>query len=246
VVPDWSATPLGISLVVGAALTTRAVMTERRELVDDDWDAVRIAVPSFNETWNTIVSDSRYDPTLAYVSIHDFAEFVVGHVVRQRPEEFRELGDTLEAEFTKAAIHDDESYEGLLRIGVLEGLINAADDVGMPLTWLVPLLRGPRVRDQWHEVRRGRRSSDQICQLDLRLVSGRLRPGDLLRHRISKDFWDDYTIAAVRQRSTEITSEFEIDVESENQEHLEMWDYYLLDDDLIFWQIAINPQRELE
>lgn len=119
-------------------------------LSDTDWDAIRAAVPSFAKTWLAITQDSSYDGTLPFVSIHELAKHIVERVIREQPEEVERLSDALEYEFTIAALHDREGYAALLRIGLLEGLIEAADAVGMPLPRLVPLLRGPRTREHWH------------------------------------------------------------------------------------------------
>lgn len=119
-------------------------------VTDADWAPIREAVPSFAATWRKTTEDSSYDDTLPFVSIHELAEHVVKQVIREHPEEVERLADTLEYEFTIAALHDRERYAGLLEVGLLEGLIQAADSVGMPLTRLVPLLRGPRTRAHWY------------------------------------------------------------------------------------------------
>lgn len=123
--------------------------SEEESLRDEDWAAVRAAVPSFAETWLTITQDESYDGTLPFVTIHEFATHIVEKVIRERPEEVQALAEMLEYEFTIAALHDREQYAGLLRVGLLEGLIEAADKIGMPLTKLVPLLSGPRTRGHW-------------------------------------------------------------------------------------------------
>ena len=118
---------------------------------DDDWAVVRDAVPSFAAAWAAFVADGSYDPSLPYCNVHEFTRHVVENVVRQRPEELAALADVLEVELTKAMLRDDEDYAGFLTVGVLEGLIEAADECGMPLTRLVPLLRGARTRRHWEE-----------------------------------------------------------------------------------------------
>jgi hypothetical protein len=125
-------------------------MTER-ELTDDDWAELRDAVPSFRERWAEIVGRSSYEPDLPYITIHDFAEFIALKALRDHPDEVEELADTLEAMYTRAAITDDESLEGLLTVGLLEGLIEAADEHGLPLTHLKPILRHERTRKHWDE-----------------------------------------------------------------------------------------------
>src|SRR3954471_2329989 len=119
-------------------------------LSDVDWAAIRAAVPSFAETWAAITHDSSYDGTLPFVSIHELAKHIVEEVIRQRPDEVDQLAAVIEYEFTMAALDDRERYAGLLEVGLLEGLIDAADSLGMPLRQLLPLLRGPRTREHWH------------------------------------------------------------------------------------------------
>ena len=80
--------------------------------------------------------------------------------------------------------------------------------------------------------------NDQIYQLDVRLVSGRMAAGDLLRHHISKNSWSTWPIAAVRQRSPDIADEFEVDVEDELREEFDIWELYLPPFNDPFWQIA--------
>jgi len=123
--------------------------SDDEELTDADWAAIREAVPSFAAAWRRIAEDSSYDDTLPFVSIHELVKHVVERVIREHPEEVERLADTLEYEFTTPALHDRERYAGLLEVGLLEGLIQAADSVGMPLTRLLPLLRGPRTREHW-------------------------------------------------------------------------------------------------
>src|SRR4051812_8157858 len=114
-------------------MTMEREESDEETLSDADWAAIRAAVPSFAETWLAITQDSSYDGTLPYVSIHELAEHIVAKVIREHPEEVERLADTLEYEFTIAALHDRDDYAGLLRVGLLEGLIEAADSVGMPL-----------------------------------------------------------------------------------------------------------------
>lgn len=131
-------------------MTMEPAEPDEKTLSDADWAAIRAAVPSFADTWRYITTDSDYDGTLPFVAIHELAKHIVESVIRERPEKVERLADSLEYEFTVAALHDLESYAGLLRVGLLEGLIEAADAVGMPLTRLVPLLRGPRTREHWY------------------------------------------------------------------------------------------------
>ena len=124
--------------------------SDEETLSDADWVAIRDAVASFAATWRKITQDSSYDGTLPFVSIDRLAKHIVEKVIREHSDEVERLADTLEYEFTVAALHDRDDYAGLLRVGLLEGLIDAADSVGVPLTRLVPLLRGTRTREHWY------------------------------------------------------------------------------------------------
>ncbi|HKW09402.1 MAG TPA: hypothetical protein VJO33_03420 [Gemmatimonadaceae bacterium] len=139
---------------------------DEERVSDEDWAAIRAAVPSFADAWRAITQDSTYDGTLPFVAIHELARHVVEKTLREHPEEIERLADTLEYEFTVAALNDREGYAGLLRVGLLEGLIEAADAVGLPLTRLVPLLRGTRTREQWYSAvaykRPGRIWNDRV------------------------------------------------------------------------------------
>jgi hypothetical protein len=123
--------------------------SDEESLSDDDWAAIRAVLPSFAAEWLAITQDSSYDATLPFISIHELAKHIVEKVIREHPEDMESLADALEYEFTIASLRGREDYVGLLRVGLLEGLIEAADDVGMPLTRIVPLLRGTRIRAQW-------------------------------------------------------------------------------------------------
>lgn len=124
--------------------------SDEESLSDDDWAVIRAAVPSFAAKWLAITQESTYDATLPFVSIHELAEHVVEKVILEHPEDIDSLADTLEYEFTLASLRSRDDYVGLLPVGLLEGLIEVADDVGMPLTRIVPLLRGTRTREQWN------------------------------------------------------------------------------------------------
>ena len=245
-------------------------MESTSHLNDDDWAAIRAAVPSFAATWKQVVGERSYDPTIPFLTIHAFAEFVIKSVVRQRPEELHALGDALEVEYTRAWINEENEYQDLLTVGLLEGLIEAADETGMPLTWLTPFLRGEHLRQAWDEavgwkrpdyiwsdeygpitlepepysigtveIQRASRMSDEIVRLDVRLVGGQLRSGDLLRRCIGKGFWSGEPIIMVRQRSHDVADEFEIEIESETVGDYDSWDTQCLDlADQPFWQIA--------
>jgi len=245
---------------------------DEESLSDEDWAAIRAAVPSFAERWRAITEESTYDGTLTFVTIHELATHVVENVICERPEELQSLAEALEYEFTVAALHDRERYAGLLRVGFLEGLIEAADEIGMPLTRLVPLLRGSRTREHWHaavaykrpgrvwddrrgavptfvlphavgtiEIRCGRRLDDQRVLLDVRLVSGDLSRARYIRREAGKDFWTDYRILNVSQRSADLPDELELEVESAVLDGVDPWDYLLPPIDEAFWQLADGP-----
>jgi hypothetical protein len=250
----------------------------RRELTDDDWAPLRDAVPAFAERWAEIMADEDYDPTIPSATLDEFAQFVVATALREHPDEVEELAGVIEALYARAAITDDESLEGLLTVGLLESLIDVADEHGIALTKLRPLLRGTRTRDQWEkaiayqkpgfvwsdekgaipgepqprpvgtiEVHRGRRDrATGHISLDVRLVSGEIREGFLLRFPVGKDSWFERVIGSVLTRSPDVPDELEIEVVDEPVEGVDLWqlylnEWYLHEEDKRFWQIAAPP-----
>jgi hypothetical protein len=251
----------------------------RRELTDDDWAPLRDAVPAFAKRWAEITSDADYDPTIPSATLDEFAQFVAATALREHPDEVEALGAAIEALYTRAALTDDESLEGLLTVGLLESLIDVADEHGIALTRLGPLLRGPLTRDQWEqaiayqkpgfvwsdekgaipsaprprpvgtiEVHRGRRDGGTgHIWLDVRLVSGAIREGFLLRFPVGKDSWFERAIASVLTRSPDVPDELEIEVVDEPAEGVDLWqlylnEWYLHEEDKRFWQIAAPPE----
>jgi hypothetical protein len=250
----------------------------RRELTDDDWAPLRDAVPAFRERWAEVMADADYDATIPAATLDEFAQFVAVTGLRDHADEIEALGDAIEVLYASAAVTDDESLEGLLTVGLLESLIDVADEHGIPLTRLIPLLRGPRTRDQWEkaiayqkpgfvwsdekgaipaepqprpvgtiEVHRGRRdAATGHIRLDVRLVSGEIAVGFLIRFPIGKDSWFEREIAAVTPRSPDVPDELEIEVVDEPVEGVDLWDlylneWYLHEEDKRFWQIAAPP-----
>jgi hypothetical protein len=251
----------------------------RRELTDDDWAPLREAVPAFRTRWAQITAEDEYDPTIPSATLDEFAQFIAVTALREHADEVEELGDVVEALYTRAAITDDESLEGLLTVGLLESLIDVADEHGIPLTRLRPLLRGPRTRQHWEraiayqkpgfiwsddkgaipaepqprpvgtvEVHRGRRDTGSgHIWLDVRLVSGEIRGGYLLRFPIGKDAWFERVIASVSGRSPDLPDELEVEVVDELAGGVDVWDlylneWYLHEEDKRFWQIAAPPE----
>ena len=252
--------------------------SDERKLTDEDWAVIRAAVPSFAETWLAITQDSSYDRTLPFVSIHELARHIVRRVIREYPEELQSLSDTLEYEFTVAALDDREDYAGLLRVGLLEGLIETADEIGLPLTRVGPLLRGPRTRGHWEagvaykrpgriwddtlgavptfplpsavgtiEVHRGRRLDDRRFLLEVRLVSGDLSRARFIRREAGKDFWIEFRILNVSQRSRDLPDELALEVESVVHDDFDPWEFRLPPIGEPFWQLADGsswPERK--
>ena len=244
---------------------------EERQLTDQDWAPLRDAVADYAPVWERIAGDSYYDATLPFCTIHAFAEFVVGHLLLCH-RDVEELGDTIEALYTEAMIRDDESLEGLLTVGFLEGLIDAADDLGLPLTRIQPLLVGRQTQDAWEraiawqrpdhvwqrgvgavpvtplpkpvgtvEVHRGWADREAgVCRMDVRLLSGALERGFVVRQTISKNFYSSWQIADVRLRSPELDDEFEIALVAEREEAYEVFEGYFgpYPFDHPYWQVA--------
>lgn len=245
-----------------------------RQLTDDDWAPLRDVVPGYARIWTDVVADSSYEPNLPFCTLGDFAKYVVRELVLPR-HDLTELGEALEVLYTKAMLRDDESMEGLLTVGFLENLISAADDLGLELTPIEPVLVGPRTREAWDraiawqrpdhvwepgvgavplralprpvgtvEVHRGRADREAgVVRVDARLVSGTIAPGCLLRRLLSKGFYSEWEIAAVRARSPHIPNELELDLVVEREEVYEWLDSGFSEfsegyHDHPFWQIA--------
>jgi len=193
--------------------------------------------------WREVVGDSSYEPNLAYCTIEDFAKFVVSEMVVAH-HDLTEIGWALERLYTEAMVRDDESMEGLLTVGFLENMISAADELGLELTRIEPLLVGARTRAAWaeaiawqrpdhvwepgvgavatipiprpvgtNEVHRGRVDRDAgVFRVDARLIAGRVVAGCVVRRTLSKGFYTQWEIEAVRLRSPDVPSELELDL----------------------------------
>lgn len=99
--------------------------------------------------WCEFVAEATYDDKLPFVNLDEMARFVARELLTSRSDMLAEIGDALEGLYTKAAIHDDESLEGLLTVGFLESLLLHADRLRIPLTRIEPILHGPRTHDHW-------------------------------------------------------------------------------------------------
>ncbi len=258
----------------GRELSRADSRMEERELTDDDWAALRSVVPAYAPVWDDVVAESSYDPTLPFCTLQEFAGFVVRELVLPR-HDLTELGETLEALYTQAMIRDDESLEGLLTVGFLENLISEADELGLDLTRIEPILVGPRTRDAWDraiawerpdhvwergvgavpekppprpvgtvELHRARVDREAgVVRVDVRLISGRVEAGFFLRRQLSKGFYSEWEIRAVRQRSPELAHELELELVVEREEAFEDLDSPFSEfsdgyHDHPFWQIA--------
>jgi hypothetical protein len=96
------------------------------------------------------------------------------------------------------------------------------------------------------EVHRGRRNeANGNYRLDVRLVSGELRCGFLIRFPLGRDSWFERQIASVERRSPDVPDEFEIEVVDQLPEGIEFepWEMHLELRDSPFWQIAAPPDQ---
>jgi len=121
---------------------------ERRQLTDDDWAPLRDAAPAFGPIWARTIAERFYDPSIP--SLRNFADFVVGELLVCH-EDVTNLAAALENLYADAAASDDVALRELLTVSFLEGMISEADDLGVPLTWVQPLLVGPRTCECWSE-----------------------------------------------------------------------------------------------
>lgn len=62
------------------------LMNDEFTKTDDAWAALRDEVPSSASRWRLRLRIG-YDASIPYCNIHNLAEYIVDHVVRQRPEE---------------------------------------------------------------------------------------------------------------------------------------------------------------
>jgi hypothetical protein len=245
--------------------------SEGRELTDADWVPLRGALPEFAATWNDFVGEIGYEDTLPFCNIHLLAIFVVRQILSGGVD-LNEIGSTLEVFYTRIMIAGDEALHGLITVGFLKGLIEAADDIGVPLKRFQPLLAGARTRLAWDmaiewkrpgyvwndgvgpvptaplpqfigTVELDRGWSDRTAgylHMDVRLLSGTIEVGCLVRHVLGKDMYMEWRIIDVRPRSVDLPDEFELKLDPVSAEAYDVFDeivgQFPFDDP--FWQIA--------
>jgi len=122
--------------------------SEERQLTDADWAPLRDAVPEVAARWKAMTGEDGYDKTLPFCNLSEIAAFVVGQLLAGAAD-LPGIGSALEVMYTRIMIADDEPLHGLITVGLLEGLIEAADAVGLPLVRFQELLVGPGTRSAW-------------------------------------------------------------------------------------------------
>ena len=78
--------------------------------------------------------------------------------------------------------------------------------------------------------------------VEVQLISGRIRPGNLLRSRISAGHYYAGRIAEVRQRSADLPDELEVRIALSGEHQFEAWENWMDLPRDEFWQIAV-PER---
>lgn len=122
---------------------------EDRKLTDDDWAGLRDAVPAFAKPWARVVAADGYDPTLPYVNLGEIAQFVADEMLIQRPDELPAIGEAIDDFLARLWLRGDERVTGLITVAFLETLIRIAEEEGVPLLRLRPLLTGPHIDSAW-------------------------------------------------------------------------------------------------
>jgi hypothetical protein len=112
-----------------------------RRVSPEEWVALRDAVPSFTAEWNAFRASEMFVPGEAYVHVWELVHHVERRLDAGDQAPFWAVLDAFEPVY---AASDDE-LEPVLRIGLLEDLIDAAEERGMDLApmWL---RLGPRGR----------------------------------------------------------------------------------------------------
>ena len=115
-------------------------------LTDESWAPLREALPSFDQRWREYVARSDYDPSDAGVNAIEF-ELYLNDVLRADLDAVAPVLAAMERLYSGA----HQALRNLLTIGVLEHLINAAEEAGIDLRRLALMLPGPETRAAWRE-----------------------------------------------------------------------------------------------
>jgi hypothetical protein len=105
-----------------------------RHVSPDEWAALRDAIPSFTAEWEAFLASEMYVPGEAYNYVCELVEHIARRLDAGDQTSLWALIDAFEAVYATS----DDDLEAVLRIGVLEDLIHAAEERGIDLVrmWL--------------------------------------------------------------------------------------------------------------
>ena len=153
------------------------------------------------------------------------------HVSERQGLDFRKLASAISGERTKDGWESALAYE--------KRDFTWDDEKGLLPTRPLPTPVGTA------RVHRGR--ADRVASrfvIELQLLSGKIRPGYLLRSRISSGSYFTGKIAEVHRRSADIPDEFEVRIALSADHEFEGWQRWLELPREEFWQIAIPSKAE--
>lgn len=256
-----------------------AMSDERNPVIDSAWASFRDAVPAFVEPWAKLSADEDYDETLSFANAGELARFVVHEMLVQRADELPSIGAALEAFYTEVMIRDDDTARAIVTIGFLEGIIECADDAGIALAYVRPMLTGERTREEWDRaiawqkpgfewdgergtvvptqplptpvgtvrVHRGWVDEDgRTGRMDVRLLSGAIEAGHVLRTAIDKHHWSSFRIDTLARRSADLPDEYHVTVVLDREPLVQLFEMHFHLDDEWFWQVVVAPGPLLE
>jgi hypothetical protein len=111
---------------------------------EDDWAPLRDAVPAFSARWDELRGSARPGRVETVDGLIELAVFIALRLEEGDEGPLFAVADAFESVYASA----DEALEGLLRAGILEDLIHAAEDHGVDLVRLW-LRLGPAGREAW-------------------------------------------------------------------------------------------------
>lgn len=244
------------------------------DLTDADWAGFRDAVPAFAGPWAALREDEWYDETQSFANAGRLAHFVVHEMLVQRPDELPSVGEALERYYADVMLRDDDMARAVVTIGFLEGIIEAADEAGISLAYVRPMLAGARTREEWERaiawqkpdfawdaergtvvptaplpvpvgtvrVHRAWVDDDgRVGRMDLRLLSGAIEAGHVLRTPIDKHSWSSFRIETLEQRSADVPDEYHATLALGHDSLAQIFEtHFLLDEDQWFWQVVVS------
>lgn len=113
-------------------------------LTDDDWEPLRVAVPSFAERWRAFVAEPWYESDPSY-AVSELARHLVDEVSAGRTSELAPFFAALDALLGDAG----DELSDLVTIGLLEDLVHEAERRGVALSPFDRAARGKHARAAW-------------------------------------------------------------------------------------------------